>query len=107
MATAAEQTFNAAVMKAEGIRQSAYAAAFTAYGFVAANLATYITALEAADNAYVSAVNSAASTLGAAGYTIPNSGPSAGNVVPSMAKMMATPSVIGGGSAASSMGAIA
>lgn len=83
MATAAEQTFIAAVRVAEGVRQVAKAAAFTTYGFVQANLAAYLTALEAADNAYIAAVNAAASTLGAAGYTIPNSGtPNPGNVSP-------------------------
>lgn len=105
MATAAELTFINAVRVAEGVRQAAQAAAFTTYGFVAGNLAAYIAALESADNAYVTSVNSAASTLGAAGYTIPNTGgTNPGNVVPSMAKFMANPSVIGNGTA--TMGAI-
>lgn len=83
MATAAEQTFYQTVAKAEGVRQSAKAAAFATYGFVQANLAAYITALEAADNAYITSVNAAASTLNAAGITIPNSGaPNPGNVNP-------------------------
>jgi hypothetical protein len=83
MATAKESTFFAAVSAAEAVRQAAKAAAFVTYGFVQANLAAYLTALEAADNAYITSVNSAASTLGAAGYTIPNSGtPNPGNVSP-------------------------
>jgi hypothetical protein len=82
MATAAEFTFISAVRAAEGVRQAAKAAAFTAYGFVAATLAAYLTALEAADNAFIAAVNAAASTAGAVGYTIPNSGtPNPGNVL--------------------------
>jgi hypothetical protein len=105
MATAAELTFCNAVRVAEGVRQVAKAAAFAAYGFVAANLATYIAALQAADNAYVTSVNSAANTLGAAGYTIPNSGtPNPGNVVPAPTTFMPTVSVIGNGTA--TMGAI-
>jgi hypothetical protein len=91
MATAAELTFCNAVRVAEGVRQVAKAAAFAAYGFVAANLATYIAALQAADNAYVTSVNLAANTLGAAGYTIPNSGtPNPGNVVPAPTTFMPT-----------------
>lgn len=82
MATAAEQTFYVAVRAAEGVRQVAKAAAFAAYGFVQANLATYIAALQTADNAYITSVNAAINTLSAAGYTIPNSGPSPGNVNP-------------------------
>ena len=83
MATAAEQTFVAAVRVAEGVRQAAKAAALTTYGFVQANLAAYLTSLEAADNAYMASVNSAASTLNAAGYTIPNAGgTNPGNVSP-------------------------
>lgn len=72
MATAAESTFYQTVAKAEAVRQAAKAAAFTTYGFVPANLAAYITALEAADNTYISSVNSAASTLNACGYSTPN-----------------------------------
>lgn len=106
MATAAEFTFAAAVRAAEGVRQAAKQAAFVTYSFVAANLAAYITALEAADNAYITSVNSAASTLGAAGYTIPNSGtPNPGNVVPSLVNSGITVSMIGNGTA--TMGAIA
>jgi hypothetical protein len=75
MATAAEQTFIRAVFAAEQTRQTSKASAFTTYGFVQANLAAYITALEAADNAYITAVNSAASTAGGVGITTPNAGP--------------------------------
>src|SRR5215471_10231644 len=82
MATSAESTFIAAVRTAEGVRQAAKAAAFTTYGFVQANLAAYLTSLEAADNAYITSVNAAASTAGAVGMTVPNSGtPNPGNVI--------------------------
>jgi hypothetical protein len=79
MATAAEITFRAAVIKAESVRQTAKASAFTTYGFVPANLAAYLTALEAADNTFMASVNSAASTLGAAGIGSPFP-PAVGNV---------------------------
>lgn len=59
MATAAELTYMAAVQLAEGTRQASKAAAFTTYGFVQANLAAYIIALEDADVAYITAVNTA------------------------------------------------
>ncbi len=81
MATAGEFTFISAVRAAEGVRQAAKAAAFVTYGFVQANLAAYLTALEAADNAFITSVNAAASTAGAVGFTVPNSGPSPGNVI--------------------------
>jgi hypothetical protein len=68
MATALEQGFIAATNKAAGVRQVAYAAAFTTYapnGFgVFANLATYIAALVTADNAYYTSIQSAATTAG-------------------------------------------
>ena len=74
MATAAEYTFGQAVTKAEGVRQTARAAAFTAQAVSGsippANLAAYVTALEAADNAFIAAVNAAASTAGAVGTVI-------------------------------------
>jgi len=109
MATAAESTFYVAVRVAEGVRQVAKTAAFATFaaaGFAAANLATYIASLQAADNAYVTSVNSAANTLAAAGYTIPNAGtPNPGNCVPAPATFMPTCSVIGNGTA--TMGGIA
>lgn len=105
MATAAEQTFYAAVVKAEGIRQVARAAAFATYGFVAANLAAYLTALESADNTYMASVNSAASTLGAGGYTIPNTGgTNPGNASPGAVGFNVMSGIQGGG--LSTMGAI-
>jgi hypothetical protein len=74
MALANEYTFFQAVAKAEGVRQVARAAAFTAQAtngsIPPANQAAYVTALEAADNAYVTSVNSAASTAGAVGTVI-------------------------------------
>jgi hypothetical protein len=61
---AAEQTFYGAVLAAEVVRQNAKSAALTTYNFVQANYAAYVTALIAADVAYVTAVVSAASTAG-------------------------------------------
>ncbi len=85
MATAAESVFIAAVRTAEGVRQAAKTAAFATYGFVQANLAAYLTAIEAADNAYITTVNAALSTAGTFGYTIPNTGtPNPGNVSPGL-----------------------
>lgn len=107
MATAAEYTFYAAVRLAEGVRQGAKASAFTTYGFVQANLAAYLTALEAADNAYIASFNSAASTLGAGGYTIPNSGtPNPGNASPGTVGLSAPSAMNAIGNATATMGAI-
>lgn len=75
MARAVEITFENAVAAAEGVRQASRAAALATYGYVAANLAAYITAIAAADVAYVTAVNAAANTsgilMGQAGLTGP------------------------------------
>jgi hypothetical protein len=65
MALAAQQTFIAAMTKAEGVRQVAKATAyatFQAASFAAASLAAYNTALAAADVAYTTALNTAANT---------------------------------------------
>lgn len=70
MATAKEQAFIVAVNAAAGVRQTAKAVAAAAYGFVAANYATYVTALIAADVAYATAVASAATTAGITPYVI-------------------------------------
>lgn len=68
MGTSAEYIFTAAVQKAEGTRQTAKAAAFSTWAFQqGAPLTTYATALEAADNAFITAVNAAASTAGVVG----------------------------------------
>jgi hypothetical protein len=64
MATSTEQTYNTAVTNAASVRQQAYYAALLAYNYVPANYAAYKTALIAADVAYITAVNSAASTAG-------------------------------------------
>lgn len=64
MASAAESTFINAVIAAESIRQAAKASAFTTYAYAPASLAAYRTALVAADVAYITAVNTAASTAG-------------------------------------------
>lgn len=81
MASLLEFNFYTAVAAADGVRQSAYAAALTTYGYVAANLAAYKTALIAADVAYITAINSAASTAGITPNVVPdfpgNFGPSA------------------------------
>src|SRR5258708_5625729 len=104
MATAAELTFARAIMAAEGVRQVAKAAAAVTYAFNPANLATYEAALTAADVAYITAVNSAANTLNLAGYTVPNSGPSVGNVGPGNLGQSGVASI--GGISSATMGAI-
>jgi len=63
MSLATEQTYRNAVLLAEGVRQQSKAAARVTYGFVAANLAAYIVALNDADAAYITAVNTALNTL--------------------------------------------
>ena len=67
MALLVERNFIVAVQAAEGVRQSAKAAAlatFVAAGLTNAANATYATALAAADVAYITAVNAAANTSG-------------------------------------------
>jgi hypothetical protein len=72
MAMATEYTFTNAVRKAEGIRQTAKAAAFATWAHQSGSgLTTYVTALETADNTYIASVNSAASTLGVIGSVYP------------------------------------
>lgn len=63
MTLATENTFRAAVVTAEQVRQQSKAAAFTTYAYNPSNLAAYIIALNDADVAYVTSVNSAANTL--------------------------------------------
>lgn len=73
MATAAEYTFMATVARIEGVRQTAKAAAFATWAFQPGTpLTTYITAMEAADNAYLTALNAALSTAGGVGISVPN-----------------------------------
>jgi hypothetical protein len=72
MAMLSEYTFQNAVKVAEGVRQTAKAAAFTTWNYQqGAAFTTYVTALETADNAYITAVNSAANTLGPFGLPTP------------------------------------
>jgi hypothetical protein len=71
MATALEATFWQAVVNANGVRQVAQQAAFATYGFVPANLAAYKSALVSADTAFVTSVNSAASTAGITPNVVP------------------------------------
>jgi hypothetical protein len=71
MATSAEAIYWQAVVNANGVRQAAQQVAFASYGFVAANLATYRAALIAADVAFVTAVDSAASTAGITPNVVP------------------------------------
>lgn len=78
MASLAENTFYRAVASAEGVRQAAKAAAFATYGFVQANLAAYITAVAAADVAYITAVNAALNTEAGTLGNIGQSGPIGG-----------------------------
>jgi hypothetical protein len=74
MATSAEQTFIRAVAVAEGVRQNSKAVAFVAYAFVAGNLATYVSALSAADVAFFNSVTTALNTAGLSG-NVGQSGP--------------------------------
>lgn len=76
MAVAAEQTFQAAVAAAEGVRQGSKAAAFTTWAYgTGATLTTYQTALSDADAVYFNAVKVALDasnlTLGLAGMQGP------------------------------------
>ncbi len=64
MATLKEFNYWVAIAQAQAVRQTAYAAALTAYGFVAANYATYVTALVTADAAYKTALVTAANAQG-------------------------------------------
>jgi hypothetical protein len=87
MAASNEYTFALAVTRAQGVLQTARAAAFTAQAVAGsippANLAAYVTALEAADNAYITSVNAAASTAGGVGTVIGGqTGPSAQAFIP-------------------------
>jgi hypothetical protein len=69
---AGESAFTVAVGKAEGIRQAAKAAAFATWNYQqGAAFTTYVTALETADNAFITAVNAAASTSGPIGLPPP------------------------------------
>ena len=63
MSLSTEATYRAAVDAARSTRQTSKSVARTAYAFDPANLATYIAALNDADVAYATAVNSAADTL--------------------------------------------
>lgn len=80
MSLSTEQTYRAAVTLAESVRQQSKAAAFVTYGYVAANLATYQTAIADADVAYFTSVNTAADALnesvGNLGYARPIPGAS-------------------------------
>jgi hypothetical protein len=87
MATSAESTFFRSVYLAEQTRQLARMSAFTTWAFgTGGALSTYTAALESADNAYITSVNAALSTLGAFGITLPNAAPAS-----------QTPVVVGGG----------
>ncbi len=78
MTYAAEQTFRAAVIAAEGTKQQSISAAKTTYGFVAANSAAYVTALGDADAAYQSAVVTALAALNETPGNVGLNGPIAG-----------------------------
>jgi hypothetical protein len=71
MATALEVGYWQAVVNANATRQLAIAAAFAAYGYNPSNLATYKTALVAADIAFVTRVNSASTTAGITPNAVP------------------------------------
>ena len=77
MATSAEYTFMTAVAKAEGIRQTARAAAFSTWAFGAGSaLTTYLSSVQSADDAYTASVKSALNTAANVGISDPNAGPS-------------------------------
>jgi len=61
---AQEQAFYDAVIAAEMTRQGSRASAQATYGFVKANYAAYVTALVAADVAFMTAVTTAATANG-------------------------------------------
>lgn len=63
MSFSAEQTYRAAVLAAEGVRQQAKAVAFVAYAYNPSNLTTYKTAISDADVAYFNSVKVAADAL--------------------------------------------
>jgi hypothetical protein len=82
VATSAESTFIRAVAAAESTRQVAKASAFATWNYgTGSALSTYTAALEAADNAYIASVNSALSTLGGFGVSVPFQGAQTGVVV--------------------------
>lgn len=83
MALAAQYTFIQAVQVAEGVRQTAKAAALTTFqaaNFAAANWATYNSAIAAADVAYMLAVKNAQNTEAETLGTLGTSGPIGGNI---------------------------
>jgi hypothetical protein len=59
-----EQAFYDAVNTAEAVRQQSKASAFVTYGFVQSKYAAYVTALVAADVAFMSSVITAATAGG-------------------------------------------
>jgi hypothetical protein len=71
VASAAEATLWQAVVSANAVRQAAQSAALATYAFVPANLAAYRAALVAADVAFVTSINSAASTASITPNVIP------------------------------------
>ena len=75
MALLVERSFIVAVAVAESNRQAAKAAALATFAGVPANQPAYITAILAADVAYVTAVNAAMSTSGLDLGTLGQSGP--------------------------------
>ena len=78
MSTAAQETaFYDAVQAAEGVRQSAKAAAGVTYNFVQANFAAYVTALVAADVAFANSIATAATAAGVNPYVVQGPVPAA------------------------------
>lgn len=63
MSLATEATYRAAVLLAEGVRQQSKAAARVTYAFNPSNYAAYVVALNDADAAYLTSVNTALNTL--------------------------------------------
>lgn len=75
MSFSGEQTYRAAVIAAEAVRQQSKAAAFVSYAFNPSNLTTYKTALSDADVAYFNSVKTAADALNDTSGTLGLAGP--------------------------------
>lgn len=75
MALSDDVTYRNAVLAAEATRQGSKSSAFTTYAYNPSNLAAYIIALNDADAAYMTAVNTAANTLNTPVGNLGYSGP--------------------------------
>lgn len=75
MSFSGEQTFRAAVLTAEAVRQQTKAVAFVAYAYDPANLSTYQIAIADADVTYFTSVNTAFNALNETTYLAGFGGP--------------------------------